>query len=174
MHDLPHAALIPSGVVLLTRPFVYSGKPGELREFGGSNARSLSFFGFLIRGRWLVWGDAGPRLNRDDVLAARLTQPPHDVGWDGESASRFDIAEDGTVAFTAFPLSYTGTKDITSGGELFLLRPGGEVEQITSSRDAFSHTPKTDGTNVVYTAQSSRPAPNKFRLVLRTPRARWT
>jgi hypothetical protein len=165
--ELPGARLIPSGHVMVDRA------TGELREYGGSNARAPGGHGFesagfqvTIRGRWLTWIDPGGIIHRDDVLAPRLTRTPQprlfSPGQSGE-----DIGADGSVAYLALPEG--SPEDGSVARQLFLLRPSGVAEQVTSDPGVMPLRPQTDGTNSVYAKHFHTRDGDRYRLMLHTP-----
>ncbi len=166
--DLAWTRLIPSGRVTIERA------PGsELREYGGSNARTPGGHGFesagfqvRIRDRWLTWIDPDGIIHRDDVLAPRLTRTPH-PRWFSAGYSGEDIAADGSVAYLAYPDGWP--RNGSAWPQLFLLRPSGVAEQVTSDPSFAPLRPQTDGTNVVYAKNFFTPDGSRYRLMLRTP-----
>jgi hypothetical protein len=160
-YELPWTRLIPSGRVMIDRA------PGsELREYGGSNVRVAGGGSVMIRGRWLTWIDPDGILHRDDVLAPRLTRTPQ-PRWFEAGYSREDIGADGSVAYLAFPEGWP--QDGSTWPQLFLLRPSGVAEQITSDPSFAPLRPQTDGTNVVYAKNFYTRDGSRYRLMLHTP-----
>jgi hypothetical protein len=172
LSELPVPVLIPGGVVLAFPTYLYpSPTPGELRELGGSNVRGRHI-GFAVRGQWVTWVDSSRVLHRDDALAPRLTRTLNVLAWKYTGRSEFHLAEDGTVAYAGLPQGYTEFPHDVHKVQIYLLRPGGEVEQITSDPGILPSDPRTDGTNVVYTAQprsAGGSEPWGYRLMLHTP-----
>jgi hypothetical protein len=164
-YALPWVGLIPSGYVVATPSAPHLDIPGSLREFGGSNVRA-SHFGLWVRGRSVVWQNPDGAIHRDDVLAQRLTRTPN-VLWAGlVGPSALDVAEDGTVAYTGH------ARGDDRNVEVYLFRPGGEAERITSTPDRLPTWPRTDGTNVIYTTQlryAGIPQQRDYQLMLHTP-----
>jgi hypothetical protein len=149
--DLPSAYLFTSGHVVIGG--------GVLQEYGGSNVRVTGAHSPMIRGRWLAWVESGI-IHRDDVLAHKLTRTPH------IQRSTANIAADGSIVYTAYPEGWP--QDGSVAPQLFHLRPSGAVEQVTSAPSVSPTRPRSDGTNVVYAAQTSGIS-NEYRLMVHTP-----
>jgi hypothetical protein len=160
-YELPWARLIPSGYVIIDRV-----QGAVLREHGGSNVRAAGGGSVKIRGRWLTWITPDSVLHRDDVLAPRLTRTPQ-PRWLAEGYSGEDIGADGSVAYLALPEG--APRDGSFSPQLFLLRPSGVAEQVTSDPRVTPLRPQTDGTNVVYAKSFHRRDGDRYRLMLHTP-----
>jgi hypothetical protein len=159
------ARLVPNGVLLSLNGG--SRKPNGMREVGGSGRSTGRGYAEAVSGRWVTWvTDEGlQRFHRDDVVARRFTTTTLEGG---KGPAGYDVGDDGTVVIALRPFAHLGG-DLNEKTQLYRIGEAGAAEQITFDTTAHSQTPKTDGTLLAYTRQTSTPAGSRYRLMLRTP-----